>query len=74
MGLHYLLLFIYLFVYLFCSSSASSFVLLSLLLLPASSSWGRLQFLAGEVGCNFWQEKWAAFFGRKGRLPFFGRR
>ena len=27
--------------------------LLSLLLLPAASSWGRLPFLAGEVGCLF---------------------
>ena len=52
------LLFIYLFIYLsifllllllfFCF-----FLLLSLLLLPASSSWGRLPFLAGEVGCLY---------------------
>ena len=41
---------------------SSSFRLLSLLLLPASSSCGRLPFLAGEVGC--------LFFGRRGRLPF----
>ena len=38
------------------------FLLLSLLLLHASSSWDRLPFWAGEVGC--------LFFGRRGRLSF----
>ena len=66
-GLHYYL-FIYLFIYLsifFCSSQFFFFLLLSLLLLPASSSWGRLPFLAGEVGCLFWQEVGCLFLAGK---------
>ena len=51
-------------IYLFCSSSASSFFFSIFFLPSASSSWSRLP---------FWQERYTAFFGRRGRLPFFGR-
>ena len=65
---------IYLFIC-FCSSSASFFFFLCfffLFLLPASSSWGRLPFLAGEVGCLFWQEVGCLFLaGKVGYLFFF---
>ena len=45
------------------------FLLLSLLLLPASSSWGRLPFLAGEVGCLILAGEVDCFFAGS-RLPF----
>ena len=67
MGLHYLLLLSY---YLFILFFFCFLFLLLSLLLPASSSWGRLPLLAGQVACLILPGEVECLSLAGGRLPF----